>query len=242
MDSTRHARRRAIRNAVTTGINSLALFNPQRATRLTNSYYRAMHKNLIHPWLSAPMFLLHVPKSAGTSMAYALGKPDPGHLRVDEYPAKIQECLSGRDALLCIREPVDRFESSCSYMEKLRGEGNDTFVRTASKYRSASELVKAMDAGYCADLYFLRSASSMIESASTLGMKTWVVGFDKLDTNVAEVARESGHDISEIPKLNVGQRSRAKILCGKERAILNKMYAEDHELYQRSVREGFFRV
>ena len=61
--------------------------NVARETAVSRVYVRR-HAALIRPWLDSPVFLLHVPKCAGVSIARALGRPDPGHVLVGDHDCK----------------------------------------------------------------------------------------------------------------------------------------------------------
>ncbi|MCH2114798.1 MAG: hypothetical protein MK171_07815 [Pirellulales bacterium] len=110
---------------------------------LPNIWDRAYRTYRHSHYSSAGLIFCHIPKNAGSSIAFSLYRRRLGHMRLSQL---ISENKEGLPILAIWRDPVARFLSSCKYASG--GGGTDGIIANAESYqkiRSVSEFLDHLE-------------------------------------------------------------------------------------------------
>lgn len=207
----------------------------------TYRLYRLRYAPAVKAWLDAPAFLVHVPKCAGMSLAGAMGRPDPGHIPVTDYPAEVRAALAGKPALCVLREPVERFVSAFRYSHQRRAAGRSVWnAEIAASPDIDTALHRLERSGGVAGHFFLRPAVDFIAAARVLGMDVHLLAFEHLGRAPEALdalgfpGARPGH-VNRAPPLPPGLNARPS---EPARRRLRAAYAADAALHRQLVERG----
>lgn len=173
--------------------------------------------------------LIHIPKTGGTSLSFALYGRAIWHRRWDQIrsadPAGFERWLK----VAVIRDPVDRFVSAFAY---LKSGGSNEFDRFISKRFLAcglDEFVERLAASAplhpVMDYWHFRPQAAFVLADDGTQMVDRLIPFEQL----AEGARDLG--IAELPRLNTTHQRR-ETPSQASRAGIEALYARDVVLYR----------
>lgn len=208
---------------------------PHLPLPLINRYYVYRTSWRLKEWLSAPYFLIHVPKSAGKAIARATGIIDPGHILFSDFSTDIRAALVRKPCLAVVRDPASRIVSTFNYIFTSRRNGRVNLINGLDPGRDVNEFIARMLIDRRMDRhYFFRPAAVMIDDARSFGADVDVVPFADLDKRVRSLLQGVGLDVPEIPKENVSTEriSTDQDLSARSREALRWLYARDYQLFE----------
>jgi len=203
-----------------------------------------------------PFLFIHIPKTAGISVAKVLSSAvaisnrhpyaglDPGHgLFEDLYPHQ-RKRLATKPALAVIREPIDRFISAVNMAVGMIEE-QDTNGRFYGMWGLPDINVfieRQHRFGGLRRNAFFRPQSDYIESARRCGLHVDLVEFRSFTQNPAPAFARYGLDIPRLERDNDTNEQLAKLGLLEKRIsvkdisphsmqILKELYKRDYDLY-----------
>ena len=218
-------------------INRLIYFSPSFVLR-SRHYFN--NRNAIRKWIADDPFLLHVPKTGGTSIAKSLGRVEPGHFDF-KHLLKMYPELNEREAFYFIsRNPVERIISTYNYINDLHEKFGTSNIPSAFYANSADDfVVNYLDSMNIDDHYFLRSVETIIKGAPL--KKVFALCFDDLEKNIGDFLV-----LNNKPKIELLHENKSStavdenVLGVKALEIIKKKYKYDFFVYEKAKEKGFF--
>lgn len=222
-----------VRNAA---INRLAFYLSPIVLQWKHHYN---NRNAIKIWIHDDPFLLHVPKTAGTSIAKSLGRVEPGHFRFSHL-AKMDGTLASRNSYYFVsRNPADRIISTYNYINDLHRKFGTSNLPAAYYAENVNDFIirylKKMDVE---KHYFLRSVKTIVSGAPL--DRVFAIGFDDLQENLNKYLCFIGEE--EINLLHENKSSLSvdrSELSDEALEIVKDKYSYDFKIYERTKCEGF---
>lgn len=171
-----------------------------------NLYYR--FKNISKPdaWKKAPVYYIHVPKTAGSSICDALGLPDSGHLLFSEMRAETAHLLSQKRCFIVIRDPLHRLLSTYHYAKDAKNNNRRNIVNFVGGFETFEGFLnEVIHNNKILQHYFLRPASHFYNDAVANGANVDIIKFEDVNTVLPEYFNDFGLDISELPRKKVSK-------------------------------------
>jgi hypothetical protein len=202
---------------------------------MTNRLHERSNRRNVVDWLDGPFLLVHIPKSAGTSIAQALGKSDPGHALLSDYPEGIRRQLQGRPAFAVWRDPVDRLVSTFKYAHQMRSEGTPTSLAFVSRFKNLDDFVQ-----YCHSRwntlrhhYFLRPGCEFVSAARATGCSVTIARLSSLDDDFSSFMAGIGAACPTLPHARAAKVNSSIVAEPSEQArtLIRRMYAQDYDFF-----------
>ena len=187
---------------------------------------------------AAGVALVHIPKTGGTSLSYALYGKGVWHRRWDQIRDADPAGFERWHKVAVVRDPVDRFVSAFGY---LRSGGANEFDRFISMRFVNCDLDRFVERVSTSTVphpvlrywHFLPQAD-FVTSHEGVAMVDQLIAFERL----ADGARSLG--IAHLPQLNVsrGHRYATAGMSNETRSRIRSIYPRDVALYETVARGG----
>ena len=197
------------------------------------------NRSAIKTWLSDDPFLLHVPKTAGTSIARSLGRVEPGHFEFSHLVKMDPSLLNRKSYYFVSRNPVDRIISTYNYI-------NDLHIRFGTSNLPAAYYADSVDdfvIRYLSKMdvekhYFLRPVEVVISGAPI--DRVFAVCFDGLEGNLNSYMDFVGRERIALLHENKSSLSVSRdSLSNAALKIIRDKYGCDFKIYEKARAEGF---
>jgi hypothetical protein len=177
---------------------------------------------------------IHIPKTAGTSVAQSLFGQPSRHVTWHEYEAANPGKFRRYFKFAFVRNPWDRLASTYFFLRKggLNAVDAQWAERTLGAYPDFGAFVRGwVDERNIASWVHFRAQHEFICAPDGKVMVDFVGRVESMDADFAHVAQRLGRT-SELAKLNVGER-RHYSTCydDKTREIVARVYARDIDLF-----------
>jgi len=176
-------------------------------------------------WQTRSIFV-HIPKTAGFSVAIDLYGRDPWHFSLVEYGAIAD--LGAFHSFTIVREPANRLNSMFHYLKTLR-----IVHPSATRLQSAGSFVEFVHlfADHCgpARYPFLRSQVDFTRLGDDpIGVDS-VLRFERLEADYRDLRERLGLPASLLPRLNA---SASKVpLSRSDRSVVEKLLPQEYEIF-----------
>ncbi len=172
-----------------------------RYYQLKVKYYQAFKaKHLVE---TKGVLLIHIPKTAGTSVSHAIYGKDLGHFRLMDY---LKFHKQPPIVIAVVRDPWSRILSAYEYCVRLYKERGSRQVAFANDYRNYNEFVEKGLKQIAASHYFFWPQYDYLNVNGELKVD-YVMNYDSLSSEYREIAIKNGLD-SNLAKLNYSRRNR----------------------------------
>ncbi len=205
--------------------------------RFANYSYIKRNISLPDAWLEFPLYFIHVPKSAGTSICAALNMPDSGHLLFGEMRKNTAKLLAKKRCFIVVRNPLARLLSTYKYAKMALNHNSVNTSCSFAEYPTFESFLEGLI--YSEEMlhhYFIRPASDFYNSAVSFGAIVDVIRFEDINAILPKYLGVHGVEIGALPYKNVGTgevglekvspRIQAKIL---------KLYHDDEVLRKKAI-------
>ncbi len=202
--------------------------------RLITRLYARHVRRLDASWHDAAFHFVHVPRSAGTSIASAFGRPDPGHLLFDELDPVDRNRQRGKPALIVVRDPLQRIASSFRYGHAM-GRHEPTTISDVLRYDDVNRWIDdRLTDGRVSDHAFFRTARAHVDACLAGGLPVAMIPFARIGAGLARFCAATGVAEPFLPALNRAVRSAniRSTLDRASRARVSRLYAEDIALHE----------
>ena len=190
--------------------------------------HRRMHRAALPVWARSPFVLLHIPKTAGTSLNHALGMPGLGHLTYRELCETAPGWFDHRKRYIAVlRDPVDRLRSAWRYARQTRARKGWTSLAHIACHPTLDSLLNTVRP---ARDYFLRPAATFIEGIPP--DRLTLVHHGRLAESLPLLAEVVGRPLL-LPQLNTaGVVDDGPPLSAESVARVRAAYAADYALME----------
>lgn len=220
-------------------INRLALYGPKIFLQWKH-YYN--NRNGVKLWLQDDPFLLHIPKTGGTSIARSLRRPEPGHFKFQHICRKYPGIRRKKDYYFVCRDPVERIISTYNYVNDLHKKFGTSNIPEAYYAIDCDDFVTSFIKKMNVEKhYFLRPISEIISGIPF--EKTTAICFDDLAININKY-----YSLKNIPQLPLLHENKSTIsvsetfLNDESKSILKEKYRLDFLIYEKVRSKGMIRL
>jgi len=221
-------------------IKTLSAFYQVAPKRLVFRIHKKMHDEGMRCWGDGPVALLHVPKTAGTSVGFALGLKDPGHVTLQELKG-----LQGSDASLSLmpvmvvfRDPLDRLVSTLKYAYETYRKKGFSSIQSLYKEVEPGVLEPRYSPRYYQSHFFTRSFSDFLEGGR--GCNVWIVNFNYISVGFERFCEKAGLDVTVLPELNASKVDvKVRFPSGFKEEFL-RVYEEDFKIKNKIGSDAIF--
>lgn len=199
---------------------------------ISNRLYLVRNKWRPAAWADADFYFIHIPKSAGKSIAQAVGKPT-SHVLISLTPPDIQKTLCQKPCLAVVRDPTTRVISTFNYAHSLRSRGIISSIDFAAFFIDVNEFVHSRQFAQCVrDHYFFWPASKFIADARSCGANVFIADYGSINS-----ALDTFFFINDIPRPNLGWINRPSVrvadkemLSDASRSRIESLYLDDYAI------------
>jgi hypothetical protein len=181
------------------------------------------------------LIFIHVPRVAGTSIAYALyGPRHASHLSARYYRTLDPAFFARAESFALLRDPFDHFASAYTFV---RAGGtpscplSDVFVTETATVRSVDDYLSFLeDRDVLSQDFVMRPQSWFVcdlETGRPLVKSLFLYGEDRERLN----GFLAGHGVRELPWLNASKRL-ALFLSARQKLRIEALYAQDFALVE----------
>lgn len=178
---------------------------------IINSYFRYKTLNQPDSWLDFPLYFIHIPKTAGTSICSALQMRDPGHLLFKEMRRATARKFSQKRCFMVVRDPLERLVSTYNYATDAWIEGRRHLVGFIGSFNSGEEfLSRFISTPKLHQLYFLRPAFQFYQDALDHGAHVDILRFEDIERVFPAYMNSIGFPPAELTREKVSRSKKFK--------------------------------
>jgi len=180
------------------------------------------HRNL--QWIQDGLIFVHIPKNAGSAIAAAFGRDDPGHHRLSE---SLKHATGGEVVFAVVRDPVSRLVSTWRYAHSpgIRAHLSSPLAVLRS-YESLDSLVRSAQFEIlCRNFYFMLPQHEYLRGYRSVNIE--LLRFESIE---ADFSRRFGID---LPRVNVTRNAGYTVsseLSVSAKSKIASMYGADYTL------------
>lgn len=198
---------------------------------LVNQRHYFNNRKALKRWMDDDVFMFHIPKTGGTSIAKAMGRPEPGHQTFQRLLKKDPSIQNKRSYFFVSRDPVDRIVSTYKYINMLHAKYGTSTIPQAYYAETLDDFV----VNYLAKIdvekhYFLRSVTNIINGIDE--SKVWAINFNGLSDNFSRFCESQVNIKYELPHENVSIVNSDAVISERSRKIIVDIYKKDYEINQ----------
>jgi hypothetical protein len=204
---------------------------------VVNAYHRFKKIEQPDQWLDFPIYFIHVPKTAGTSICAAFGMPDAGHLLFEEMRRETATHLASKPCFIVVRDPLDRLISTYTYAQEARGSGRRNLVGFIGSFPTVEDfLTEVLENRKLQTHYFIRSANTFYQSAASFGANIDILRFEDINTSFPEYLKSFGLSYYPLPfkKVSKNRLSRRDEVSSEITQRVLDLFSEDDNLRRRA--------
>lgn len=176
---------------------------------IINSYHRYRKIEKPNAWLNFPVYFIHIPKAAGTSICSTLRMPDPGHLLFKEMKNTTARELAKKRCFMIVRDPLERLVSTYNYAADAWVDKRRHLIGFIGSFNCGEDFLRHfISYPKFRQLYFLRSASLVYQDALDHGAHVDILRFEDIEKVFPAYMNNIGLSHDDLTKERVS-RSRA---------------------------------
>ncbi|CAH7388538.1 hypothetical protein VCHA39O220_90043 [Vibrio chagasii] len=198
------------------------------------------HRETPPLWINDDFLYLHIPKSAGTSVAKALGRKETGHFTYDFLRAKYPKVENKDKYFVIMRNPIDRIGSTFKYVKGLHERYGSSILPEINRYENVNDFI--MDGLVKSDIhnhYFLRPVSDFVLNIPK--EKLYYVEFDNLNYNLKRFFNKELSQNIELPYENISPKIRNQTISSAASEVITSLYSDDYFIYSRLSGKGYIK-
>jgi len=190
-----------------------------------NFRHRRNNRQGLEFWLDDDPFMFHIPKTGGTSIARALGRPEPGHQTYKNLIKSYPNLEFKNNFFFVWRDPVERIVSTYRYILDLHRRFGSSNLPQVFYANDINDFVE----NYLTKIsinrhYFLRPASVITEGIDK--EKLWAVNFQNVSESYCKFLRSMGVEAPALPHENISSDSNTS-LTQDSINIIKSLYSDD---------------
>lgn len=206
----------------------------RKKNRFSSKFKKTSGNNVYKPFvLDSKCIFVHIPKSAGKSIALAVyGDDKPGHYLLEDYQYFNPEAYERSFKFAFVREPVSRFISAYNFLASGGSTSGDRFFKEKiiDRYEDINSFVELWLANdnllikehFVPQVYFTHIDGEM--GLDFLGY------FETLSSDYIKL-QEHIHDLPNLPYVNQGTKNKTTVLP-QTRALLKELYKADYAAFE----------
>jgi hypothetical protein len=195
---------------------------------VVNFRHRRNNRQGLEFWLDDDPFMFHIPKTGGTSIARALGRPEPGHQTyknlIKSYPN-----VEGKNNFFFVwRDPVERIASTYRYVLDLHRKFGSSNLPQVFYSKDINDFVQNHLTKIDIERHYFLRPASVITNGVDKG-KLWALNFKYLSESYHGFMESMGVVAPTLPHENKSSKYKYGDvnLTGSSVNIINDLYSDD---------------
>ncbi|MBL7249465.1 sulfotransferase family 2 domain-containing protein [Alcanivorax marinus] len=190
--------------------------------------YQFRNRYRLEPWRNKDYQFIHVPKCAGTSVAKAIGLPDPGHFTFDQLK-NAQITTESNVNFVVVRNPLARLVSTFKYAKKAQQKNGWNPLSWVAQYSDFDDFIcTGLDESDLEKNYFFWTSSTYISGCPEEALE--IIDFDRVEDGFREVMELLNLGGLSLPKENVSKKEK---VCPSRKAQdkIFSLYKDDYTAF-----------